>query len=72
MNQCFVLFAGFIYVHSMCNDSQSSTNCREIALKYTALRQNRQVVMSESRISMEQSMDALSLKDVKVFFLLLA
>ncbi len=42
MNQCFVLFAGS--EHSMCNDAQSRLAASG---KYTALRQNRQVVMSD-------------------------
>ncbi len=62
MNQCFVLFAGS--VHSMCNDAQSR-------LEYIIYGSQTELAGCDewqSRIRMEQSVDAMSLKHVQLVF----
>ncbi len=62
MNQCFVLCAGS--VHSMCNDAQS----RLADIIYGSQTEQAGCDEWQSRIRMEQSVNALSLKGVQLIF----
>ncbi len=62
MNQCFVLFAGS--EHSMCNDAQS----RLANIIYGSQKEQAGCDEWQSRKRMEQSVGAMSLKDVQLVF----
>ncbi len=62
MNQCFVLFAGS--EHSMCNDAQS----RLADIIYSSQTEQAGCDEGQSRIRIEQSVDAMYLKDVQLIF----